>query len=137
MSRRNVKKHSAQEEDAEINITPMMDIVFILLIFFIVTTSFVKETGIDPDRPFAETTGLVDKGNILIGINAQGKIWMQKRQVDLREVRALVESSLAESPGSSAVIIADQKSTTGVMIDLMDQIRLGGVKSISISADKP
>ena len=137
MSRRNVKKHSAQEEDAEINITPMLDIVFILLIFFIVTTSFVKETGIDPDRPTAQTTNVVDKGNILIGINAQGKIWMQKRQVDLREVRALVESSLAESPGSSAVIIADQKSTTGVMIDLMDQIRLGGVKNISVSANKP
>jgi len=130
------RRHANVEEDAEINITPMLDIVFIMLIFFIVTTSFVKETGIDPERPLAETPGLVDKGNILVGINAQDKIWMQKQQVELKEVRALVESSLAESPGSSAVIIADTRASTGVMIDLMDQIRLGGVQNISVSADE-
>jgi len=131
------RKHATQEEETEINITPMLDIVFIMLIFFIVTTSFVKETGIDPERPIAETTGLVEKGNILVGLNQQGKVWMQKRQVDLKEVRALVESSLSESPGSSAVIIADTRAPTGVMIDLMDQIRLGGVQNISVSASEP
>ena len=131
------RRHAAQEEETEINITPMLDIVFIMLIFFIVTTSFVKETGIDPERPIAQTTGLVDKGNILVGLNAQGKIWMQKRQVDIKEVRALVEASLGESPGSSAVIIADTRSPTGIMIDLMDQIRLGGVENISVSASEP
>lgn len=131
------RKHATQEEETEINITPMLDIVFIMLIFFIVTTSFVKETGINPERPLAETTGLVNKGNILVGLNAQGKIWMQKNQIDIKEVRALVESSLGESPGSSAVIIADKKSPTGAMIDLMDQIRLGGVQNISVSASEP
>lgn len=131
------RKHATPEDETEINITPMLDIVFIMLIFFIVTTSFVKETGIDPERPLAETTGLVDKGNILVGLNAQGKIWMQKNQIDIKEVRALVEASLNESPGSSAVIIADKKSPTGAMIDLMDQIRLGGVQNISVSASEP
>ena len=129
------RRHAVQQEETEINITPMLDIVFIMLIFFIVTTSFIKETGIDPDRPEAETAYKQERGNILIAINEAGDIWMNKRKVELGQVRQLVEQAKNESPESSVVIIADQKSSTGVLIDLMDQIRLGGIANISVAAE--
>ena len=113
----------------------MLDIVFIMLIFFIVTTSFVKEPGINPRRPTAETATEKTRGNVLIAIAQTGQIWMDKRSVDLSQVRALVESALAENPESSAVIIADEQADSGVLIDLMDQIRLGGIANISIAAE--
>jgi biopolymer transport protein ExbD len=129
------RKHSYQEEDAEINMTPMLDIVFIMLIFFIVTTSFIKETGIDPDRPEAETAETQARGNILIAISEVGQVWMEKRPVEISQVRALVENARAESPESSVVIIADQKSATGILIEVMDQVRLGGVTNVSVAAE--
>ncbi len=118
----------------EINITPMLDIVFIMLIFFIVTTSFVKETGIDPKRPVAETSSAKPRANILIGIDTHGQIWMNSRVVELNQIRQLVEDAVVENPESSAVLIADEVSPTGVLIDIMDQVRLGGVANISVSA---
>jgi len=124
-----------EEEETEINITPMLDIVFIMLIFFIVTTSFVKEPGISPNRPTAETAAEKTRGNVLIAISQTGQIWMDKRSVELNQVQALVESALAENPESSAVIIADEEADSGVLIDLMDQIRLGGIANISIAAE--
>ncbi len=130
------RRHAAQEEETEINITPMLDIVFIMLIFFIVTTTFIKETGIDPNRPLAETAAEVARGNILIAISATDQIWMQKKPIELNQVRALVESSVAENPESSVIIITDKKASTGVLIDLMDHVRLGGVSNISVAAEK-
>ncbi len=130
------RRRPEDQEEAEINITPMLDIVFIMLIFFIVTTSFVKETGIDPRRPTAQTAEEKPRGNILVAISQSGQIWMNKRPVELGQVRALVEAALAENPESSAVIIADEESATGVLIDLMDQIRLGGVYNISVAAEQ-
>ena len=129
------KRHAAQQEETEINITPMLDVVFIMLIFFIVTTSFIKETGIDPNRPEAETALQQPRGNILIAINEVGDIWMNKGKIEMVQVRQLVEQAKAESPESSVVIIADEKSATGVLIDLMDQIRLGGITNVSVAAD--
>jgi biopolymer transport protein ExbD len=128
------RRHSAREEDTEINITPMLDIVFIMLIFFIVTTSFIRETGIDPQRPEAMTASRQDRGNILIAISATGQIWMDKRVVEMNAVRQMVEQARAESPESTVVIIADQRSESGLLIDLMDQVRLGGVMNISVAA---
>ena len=119
----------------DINITPMLDIVFIMLIFFIVTTSFVKEPGIDPKRPVAETTGPKPRGNILIGVTTQGPIWMNNRRIELTEVRQLVEETVNETPESSAIVVSDQDAPTGVVIDIMDQVRSGGVVSISIAAE--
>lgn len=128
------RRHSAREEETEINITPMLDIVFIMLIFFIVTTSFIRETGIDPQRPDAVTAERQDRGNILIGIDAIGRVWMDQRQVELNAVREMVERARNESPESTVVIIADERSETGILIDLMDQVRLGGVINISVAA---
>ena len=133
MARRHAK---ATEEETEINITPMLDIVFIMLIFFIVTTSFIKETGIEVDRPEAATAVAKDRGNILIAVAGNGQIWMQKRVVDLGQVRQMVEAALAENPESSVIIIADEKADTGIVIDLMDQVRLGGVANIALAAEE-
>ncbi len=129
------RKHAQAEEETEINITPMLDIVFIMLIFFIVTTSFIKETGIDPNRPEAQTAEPDKRGNILIGISDTDQVWMNKRKIEIGQVRAMVESAVAEVPESSAVIIADKEASTGVLIDVMDQIRLGGVSNISVAAE--
>jgi len=130
------KRHATQEEETEINITPMLDVVFIMLIFFIVTTSFIKETGIDPNRPEAETAIANKHGNILIAISEFDQVWMNKNQIELAQIRAMVESAVAEIPESSVIIIADEKASTGVLIDLMDQIRLGGVANIMVAADE-
>lgn len=129
------RRHATGEEETEINITPMLDIVFIMLIFFIVTTSFIKETGIDPDRPEAQTAAEKSRGNILIAISPAGAIWMNKREIELNQVRVLVEAARAENPESSVIVISDQRAPTGVLIDLMDQIRLGGVENISVAAE--
>jgi biopolymer transport protein ExbD len=129
------RRHADRLEEAEINITPMLDIVFIMLIFFIVTTSFIRETGIDPQRPEAVSATSQERGNILIGVSASGQLWMAQREVDLAAVRQLVEQARSESPESSVVIIADERAPTGLVIDLMDQVRLGGILNISVAAE--
>ena len=123
-----------EEEESEINITPMMDIVFIMLIFFIVTTSFIKETGIDPNRPEAETAKRAELGNILIAIAPNDRIWMNKAPIELESVKIMMELAHAENPESSVVIVADELASTGLVLDVMDQIRLSGISKISLSA---
>ncbi|WP_223787083.1 ExbD/TolR family protein [Marinicella meishanensis] len=131
-----MKKRHFHEDEAEINITPMLDVVFIMLIFFIVTTSFVKETGVDISRPSSSQAKQVKKGNILVAIKEDGVIWINKQEVDLRAVRSRVEKMHAENPEASAVIIADRGSRTGDLVEVMDQIKSAGVESISIAAEK-
>ncbi|GIX32833.1 MAG: biopolymer transporter ExbD [Lysobacterales bacterium] len=130
------RRHS-QVDEAEINLTPMLDVVFIMLIFFIVTTSFVKEAGIDVSRPQAATAEQKPKANIMIAITESGQIYMQKREIDLRAVRANVERARAENPEGSVVIIADKGSKTGILVEVMDQVKLAGVDEISVAAQKP
>ncbi len=124
-------------DDTEINITPMLDIVFIMLIFFIVTTSFVKEAGIDVSRPTANNATQKTKGNIMIAIRENGEVWMNKREVDVDSVRANVEKMHAENPEGSVVIIADRASQTGILVSVMDQVKSAGVDAISVAAEKP
>ena len=121
-------------EETATNTTPTLDIVFIMFSFFIVTTSFVKETGIDPTRPQAATAPIRASSNTLIGVTEQGDIWYNKDQIEITAVRQRVEEATAENPESSAVIIADEGAPTGVLIDIMDQIRLGGVIDIAVAA---
>jgi len=128
------RRHSHKGDEVEINITPMLDVVFIMLIFFIVTTSFVKETGIDVNRPSASTAEKKERGNILIAIDANGEIWMNKRKIDVRSVRANVERMHAENPEGGVVITADKESKTDTLIQVMDQARLAGVTNVSIAA---
>jgi biopolymer transport protein ExbD len=122
------------EEEGHIDLTPMLDVVFILLIFFIVTTSFVKEAGIDVNRPKASTAKSKPKANILIAINDNGSVWIDGREIDIRAVRANVERLKAINPEGSVIIQADQSSQTGVLVKVMDGVRSAGVEDISISA---
>ncbi len=129
-----MKRLPKTEEDNELDLTPMLDVVFILLIFFIVTTSFVKETGIDINRPSATTAEKKSKGNILIAISANGDIWIDNREIDIRAVRANIQQLKAQYPQSSVIIQADQDARTGKLVKVMDQVRLAGVQNISIAA---
>ncbi len=131
-------RHSRRQSGAiaEVNMTPLIDMVFILLIFFIVTTSFVKETGVDVSRPSAKTAVKKEKANILIAIKPNGEVWIDKRQVDRRAVRANVERMHAENPEGSVIILADKEAKTGLLIEVMDQARLAGVASVSIAAER-
>ena len=128
------RKNRGQSEDGNLDLTPMMDIVFIMLIFFIVTTSFVKETGVDINRPNAETAERDEKGNILVALTATNEIWIDKRRVDLKAVRANIERLKIEYPEGSVIIQADKESRSGLLVETMDQIRLAGVQNISIAA---
>lgn len=123
-------------EENDIDITPMLDVVFIMLIFFIVTATFVKESGIDVSRPDAETASKQNRVGILVAINSNSEVWINRREVDLAAVRANIERLRAENPQGGAVIQADKDSETGVLIEVMDQIRLGGVTQISIAAEE-
>jgi biopolymer transport protein ExbD len=123
-----------QEEEAAINITPLLDVVFIMLIFFIVTTSFVRESGVSVNRPTAATAKHKPMAIIMVGIKSNGEIWMEKRMMDIRAVRANVERLHAESPEASALIVADEEVKTGLLVDVMDQIRLAGIENVSIAA---
>lgn len=125
-----------QTTSADVNLTPLIDMVFILLIFFIVTSSFVKEAGIDVSRPSAETAVRQERGNIFIAISRDGEIWMDKQRVDIRSVRANVERLHAENPEGSVVIVADEDSRTGLMVEVMDQVRLAGVTNVAIAASQ-
>jgi biopolymer transport protein ExbD len=127
----------AHTDETEINITPMLDIVFIMLIFFIVTTSFTRETGIAINKPMAEQAAALKQGTILIGVGPNDDIWMSKRPVELREVRAMVERARAENPEGSVVIVADRHSHIGTVTHVMDQVRLAGVEGVAIAAENP
>lgn len=124
------------KEEVEINLTPMLDVVFIMLIFFIVTTSFVKESGIEVNRPSAKSSEKKAKANILIAIRNDNEIWIDKRAVDIRSIRANIERLKATNSQSSVVIQSDSASSTGVLVKVMDQIRLAGIFNISISTLK-
>lgn len=121
-------------DDTDIDMTPMLDIVFIMLIFFIVTTSFVKEAGVTVSRPSATTAERKDTANIFVAITEAGNIWIDKREVDIRTVRAVVEKLHIENPEGAVVIQADKNAITGVLVKVMDQIRLAGVKDIAVAA---
>lgn len=128
-----LRRHG-REDDAGIDMTPMLDIVFIMLIFFIVTTSFVKESGIDINRPSANTAEKKQRAHIFIAISDSGEIWVDKRRIDIRSVRANVERLHAESPEGTVVIQADKESRSGLLVQVMDQVREAGVFNISIAA---
>ena len=128
------RKNRRKPEEQGLDLTPMMDIVFIMLIFFIVTTSFVKETGVDINRPNAETAERDEKGNILVAITQNNEIWIDKRRIDLKAVRANIERLKIEYPEGSVIIQADKEARSGLLVETMDQIRLAGVQNISIAA---
>jgi biopolymer transport protein ExbD len=129
------RKRSRSEEETEINLTPMLDVTFIMLIFFIVTASFVKEAGIDVSRPPAATAERKERGNILVAITENDQIWIDRRQVDPRALRANIERLHAENPQGAVVIQADKNSKNGLLVQVMDSARLAGVANVSLAAE--
>ena len=127
-------RHQRQEDEVGIDLAPMLDFVLNLLIFFIITTSFVKEAGISVDRPEALTAEHRESGNILIAIRANGEIWMDRRPVDLREVRPIVERLHVERPDDTVVVIGDKAAPAGILAQVMDEVKLGGIEEVSVGA---
>jgi len=124
-------------EDSAIDMTPMLDVVFIMLIFFIVTATFVKEAGIEVNRPDAQTATKQDRANILIAIDENGAIWINRRKVEVDQVRANIERLHAENPQGSVVIQADQDANVKRLVAVMDASRQAGVYNVSIAAQEP
>jgi biopolymer transport protein ExbD len=129
------RRLSRKREEAEINITPMLDVVFILLIFFIVTTSFVSEFGVDVDRPTNAPIQEQDQDQIIaVRIDENDQIFVQERLVDVRAVRANIESGLALQPAAAVVVIADRLADAGLLVRVVDQARVAGAQNISLAA---
>ena len=130
------RRHLPAEAETELDMTPMLDIVFIMLIFFIVTTSFVKESGVTVSTPQAESASQQENANIFIAITADGEVWIDRRPVDSRSVRAIVARLHADNPEGSVIIQADEEASTRMLVDVMDQVRLAGVEGIAIAAQR-
>ncbi|MEX0914523.1 MAG: biopolymer transporter ExbD [Wenzhouxiangellaceae bacterium] len=125
--------HAPRETENEINLTPMLDVVFIMLIFFIVTASFLKESGIDVNRPDTPRVTVNETGTILITIDGNSEILIDGRLIDPRAVRANVERIRAEKPEASVVIRADRRSFNDTLVQVMDASRQAGIYDIAVA----
>ena len=128
------RRHQVQQDESDLDITPMLDIVFIMLIFFIVTTSFVKESGIEVNSPSAVTSVNQDKASIFIAINENSEVWIDNRQVDITTVRAIIARLHTSNPDGSVVIQADKLVSADQLMTVMDQVRQAGVHNIALAA---
>ena len=128
------KERHVKTEEAEMNMTPMLDVVFIMLIFFIVTSSFVKESGVEVREPDALTAESKPLANVFIGIQANDKIWIQKKPVDPKNLRPVIENIMADNPGGSIVIQADEGSRTETLLEVMNAAKAAGVQSVAVAA---
>ena len=126
----------SDDEDTGIDITPLVDIVFILLIFFIVTTSFVKTPGVDVNRATADTAEAKERTNIIVAVRPDGAVWIDGRAVPMEAVRAEVERLHARNPKGTVVIDADKQAQTGRTIRVLDQVRAAGVANVALAADR-
>ena len=124
-----------EEESEEINLTPMLDVVFIMLIFFIVTATFIKEAGIQVDRPDTVTADPQEDASILIAISANDEVWIDKQERDTRDLRGIIERLHAENPKGSLVIQADEESTNEVLVNILEAAKAAGVTNVSIASD--
>jgi len=134
--RKNTALGAKEEEENEINLTPMLDVVFIMLIFFIVTASFIKEAGIDVNRPDAPSADSQDDAAILIAISANDEIWIDRQETEPNAVRGMIERLHAENPKGSIVIQADEESTHEMLVVVMEAAKQAGVTNVAIAALK-
>ncbi|MDG2421858.1 MAG: biopolymer transporter ExbD [Gammaproteobacteria bacterium] len=128
-------KKNKQEEAGEIDLTPMLDVVFILLIFFIVTSVFVTEAGIDVTRPEASTVEDTSGDLILIAVGPSGDIWIDGDQIDPRFIRSRFELRLADAPNSAIIIQADQNANNEQVMLILEAARDANIEDVSISAE--
>ena len=133
-----MRLHTREEGGAAaINLTPLIDMVFILLIFFAVNSTFVKFPGVDVEQPVAKTATVQQASTILIAITATGEVWIDKKKIDVRRLRGVVEQMLVESPDASVVVLSDEDSRTGVVVEVIDQARLAGAAKVALAAAEP
>jgi biopolymer transport protein ExbD len=137
MPRQHESRSFEEEDDTEINLTPMLDVVFIMLIFFIVTATFIKETGINVTRPFAMTAEVPSKGAIFVAINENNEIWIDRVKVDPRGVQAVIERLAKESPEGGVVIQADASAKNETLITVMDAAKEAKVVNVTVAAVQP
>jgi biopolymer transport protein ExbD len=133
---KSLSKAKNDGDAGEIDLTPMLDVVFILLIFFIVTSVFVKEAGYDVNRPIASTSEQIEVEPILIAVSPAGEMWMDGDVVLQRNLRLRIEQRLAETPNAGVVIQADQESTNQYVLEIMAAAREAQVPSIQIAATR-
>lgn len=131
-----MNNHSQSEEELEVNMTPMLDIVFIMLIFFIVTAVFVKESGVEVLRPEATMASTIKRVSTLVGISESNEIWIDNKQIQLEEVRAVVTRLKQENPKGNVVITADAKSDSRVVIEVVQQLNDLGIAAVSIATQQ-
>jgi len=134
--RRKMRRRGPGDEDADINLTPMLDVVFIMLIFFIVTATFIKQAGITVSRPDALTAEQKPTVAMLIAISPNGEIWIDKKRVDPATVRAHIEKLHAENPKGGLVIQADKQSTNEKLMAVLNAARAAGLREVAISTEK-
>jgi len=134
--RRQLKRRGGGDDDADINLTPMLDVVFIMLIFFIVTATFIKQAGINVLRPEAQTGEQKPTVSMLIAISPNGEIWIDKKRVDPATVRAHIEKLHAENPKGGLVIQADKQSTNEKLMAVLGAARAAGLQEVAISTEK-
>ena len=130
-----MRLHTKEEGgSAAINLTPLIDMVFILLIFFAVNSTFVRFPGVDVDQPSAQTTAVQQSQTILVAVTETGEIWIDKQKVDVRRVRSAIERLYVETPDAPVVVLSDTDSRTGVVVEGIDQARLAGASKVAIAA---
>ncbi len=134
--RMKTRRRGSGDEDADINLTPMLDVVFIMLIFFIVTATFIKQAGIQVLRPDALTAEQKPTVSMLIAISPNGEIWIDKKRVDPGTVRAHIEKLHAENPKGGLVIQADRESTNEKLMVVLNAARAAGLREVAISTEK-
>jgi len=133
-----MRLHTREEGGAAaINLTPLIDMVFILLIFFAVNSTFVKFPGVDVEQLVAKTATLQQASTILIAVTATGEVWVDKKKVDVRRLRGVVEQMLVEAPDASVVVLSDEDARTGVVVEVIDQARLAGAAKVALAAAEP
>lgn len=121
------------ENDADIDMTPMLDIVFIMLIFFIVSTSFVREAGVEIERPVSDTAEVKENQGVMLAITAQDEVWLDRQPVDIRMIRPTLERLKIEQPDLGVMIQADKDAKTGLLVQVMDQVKLSGVEQVAVA----
>jgi len=132
-----LQPYDQDAEPAEINLAPMIDILFILLIFFLVTTSFVRESGIQVERPSASSAQVAEASSIMLAIAADGEIWLDRNSIDIRRLKRQLSQLHRLTPEAPVVIQADRKADVGLLVKVMDQVRLAGIQNIAIAAETP
>jgi len=123
-------RRTAARDDGDVNVTPLLDIVFIMLIFFIVTATFIKEPGVTVERPEAQTAEDQRLVSILVAIDSENTIWINRNEVPLEGVRVAVERLRRENPRGSAVVQADGSAHSEYLVEVLEQIRAAGVNDV-------